>query len=192
MLNKYLLLLQPDAAINEKIMEIKKTFATQYKLPEAAKAKPHITLLKFSQVEAWEQKIIHRLGNIANSQAPIKIELQNFGSFPTHTIYINVTTKTPIQDLVKNIRTNVQKLLKLDKDHKPHFILESHITIARKLLPWQYEQGWLAYSHAHFTGRFIVKNMLLLKKNEKDIYWKICANFLFANEKTKPLQTTLF
>ena len=43
----------------------------------------------------------------------------------------------------------------LNKDNKPHFMNDPHLTVARKLLPWQYEKGWLDYSHRHFTGRFI-------------------------------------
>jgi hypothetical protein len=56
--------------------------------------------------------------------------------------------------------------MKLDKDHKPHFIDDPYITIARKLLPFQYEKGWLEYSHKSFTGRFVADGMLLLKRRE--------------------------
>ena len=65
---------------------------------------------------------------------PIKIELKDYGSFPSHTIYINVTSKVPIQSLVKQIRTETQRLMKLNEDNKPHFILEPHLTIAKKII----------------------------------------------------------
>ncbi len=66
-------------------------------------------------------------------------------AYPSHTLYINVTTKLPIQKLVREIRDS-QRLMKLDNEHKPHFLDDPHLTIARKLLPWQYEKGWLEYS----------------------------------------------
>ena len=61
--------------------------------------------------------------------------------------YINITSKILIQTLVKKIRTETQRLMKFDDDNKPHFIMEPHLTIGSKLLPWQYEKGWLEYCH---------------------------------------------
>lgn len=54
--------------------------------------------------------------------------------------------------------------MKLDTENKPHFMNEPHVTIARKLKPWQYEQGCLEFSHHHFTGKFIADKMMLLRK----------------------------
>ncbi len=71
-----------------------------------------------------------------------------------------------VQGLVKEVR-QLQRLLKYDKDRKPHFIDEPFITIASRLQPWQYEQGWLEYSHRQFTGRFLADGMLLLKKKNR-------------------------
>jgi 2'-5' RNA ligase len=192
LLNQYLLLLQPHTNLTQQIMELKKTFAKKYKTPEAAKAKPHITLVAFAHLPSAETRIIHTLNNIAHKQVPIKIELQNFGSFPSHTIYINVTTKTPIQNLVKNIRTETQKIWKIDKEIKPHYILESHITIARRLQPWQYEQAWLEYSHTAFTGKFVATNMILLRKTEADKYWQTIAQLHFNEHPITIQQTQLF
>ena len=132
------------------------------------------------QVEMMEERIVNRLKTIAMGFHPIKVELKDFGSFPTHTIYINVITKEPIRDLVREVR-DVQKLMKLDKDNKPHFIDEPHITVARKLLPWQYEKGWIEYSNRHFTGRFIADSMLLLKRRKGETSWQILQRFEFMN-----------
>jgi hypothetical protein len=71
--------------------------------------------------------------------------------------------------------------MKLDNDNKPHFIDEPHLTVARKLLPWQYEKGWLEYSNRHFTGRFIADSMLLLKRRQGEMAWKIAQRFEFMN-----------
>jgi len=71
--------------------------------------------------------------------------------------------------------------MKLNDDNKPHFILEPHLTIARKLLPWQYEKGWLEYSHRHFTGRFIADAMLLLKRPVGELKYEIARRFEFQN-----------
>jgi len=111
----------------------------------------------------------------------VKIELKDFGSFPSHTIYINIISKVPVQDLLRLIRSDAQRLMKLNDEHKPHFILEPHLTIARKLLPWQYEKGWLEYSHRHFTGRFIADGMLLLKREAGEFNYQVVKRFEFQN-----------
>ena len=71
--------------------------------------------------------------------------------------------------------------MKLNDDNKPHFILEPHLTIARKLQPWQYEKGWLEYSNKSFTGRFIADAMLLLRRSMDGKGYQIVKRFEFQN-----------
>ncbi len=70
--------------------------------------------------------------------------------------------------------------------------MEPYITIARKLLPWQYEKGWLEYSHRQFTGRFIADGMLLLKRPEGSFAWQLVQRFDFMNLPVNTTQGTLF
>lgn len=190
--NEYLLVFNQHEELRNKIMQVKQNFYDSYKAATARWGKPHITLVNFVQYEMLEERIINRLKMVAMGYHPVKIELKDFGSFPSHTIYINVTTKMPIQNLVKEIRTQTQRLMKLDDDHKPHFILEPHLTIARKLLPWQYEQGWLEYSHKHFTGRFIADAMLLLKRPIGELKYQVVQRFEFQNLPVATKQGDLF
>ena len=178
---EYLLVLNPHEELRNKIMHVKQEFFDSYKSNTALYSKPHITLANFVQYEMLEDRLVNRLQTIAMGYHPIKIELKDYGSFPSHTIYINVTSKVPIQDLTKQIRTEAQKLMKLNDDHKPHFLMEPHVTIARKLTPDQYEKAWLEYSHKHFTGRFIADAMLLLKRPVGEMKYQIVKRFEFQN-----------
>jgi len=179
--NEYLLILHPHEELRNKIMAVKNEFYEKYQAETARWGKPHITLVNFVQYGMMEDRIINHLKTIAMGFQPVKIELKDYGSFPSHTIYINITSKVPVQSLVKQIRTETQRLMKLNEDNKPHFILEPHLTIARKLLPWQYEKGWLEYSHRHFTGRFIADAMLLLKRPVGELKYEIIKRFEFQN-----------
>ncbi|HEY9363086.1 MAG TPA: 2'-5' RNA ligase family protein [Chitinophagaceae bacterium] len=161
--NEYLLVLNPHEDLRNKIMQVKKEFSEKYKAPGAIYSKPHITLVNFIQFEMMEERLLNRLKIIAMGYPAFKVELKDYGSFPSHTIFINVESKQQVQNLSKELRP-AQQLMTLNKDNKPHFINDPHLTIARKLLPWQYEKGWLDYSHRHFTGRFIANDMLLLKR----------------------------
>lgn len=189
---EYLLLIEPRKDISETITGIKQAFYEQYKAEEAVKSKPHLTITRFTQYTGFENRIRQRLRQISIEQAPLLIELMDYGSFPSHTIYLKVTTKTGFQLLVKNIRSQLQGLMKLDKDHKPHFIMEPHITIARRLKPWQYEQGWLHYSHQHFSAKFMADAMVLLRKETGKQKYSLVEKFEFINMPVSASQAMLF
>jgi 2'-5' RNA ligase len=189
---EYLLLIEPRKDLSEAITHIKKAFYDQYKAPEALKGKPHLTLVNYTQYTSFESRIVQRLRTISMQISPLAIDLQDYGSFPSHTIFINVVSRSAIQNLVKNIRTHLQGLMKLDKDNKPHFIMEPHITIARRLKPWQYEQGWLAYSHQSFSGRFIANSMVLLRRETPDQKYELVSRFDFQGMQVGASQALLF
>jgi 2'-5' RNA ligase len=189
--NEYLLVLNPHEELRNQIMQVKQEFKETYKAPIAVWSRPHITLVNFLQYAVLEERIVNRLKLAGMSHHPFKVELKDFGSFPSHTIYINVTTKEPVRDLVKQMRP-FQQLMKLNKDNKPHFIDEPHLTIARKLVPWQYEKGWLEYSHRPFTGRFIADSMLLLRRRVGDRAYQVVQRFEFMNQPVNTTQGELF
>jgi len=189
---EYLLVLEPQEELREKIMKVKQHFFDVYKAPTAIGGKPHITLVNFLQYEMMEERLLNRLKQVAMGQHPIKIELRDYGSFPSHTIYINVVSKLPVQALVKEIRSQAQRLMKLNDDNKPHFITEPYIPVARKLQPWQYEKGWLEYSHRQFTGRFIAKHLLLLKRPAGEIGYQVVQRFELQNLPVNTTQGNLF
>ena len=187
---EYLLVLQPHEELWNEIKFIKEKFAKDFNCEMARWGLPHITLLTFKQYEATENRIRQCLRNSIKTLPPFKIEMKGFGSFPSHTIYINIVSKVQIVNTVKVIK-QAQKFMKMDKDNKPHFITEPHLTIARKLLPWQYEKAWLQYQHADFHGRFIAEYGLLLKRKAGEKY-KPVEKFMFQNEKELITQGSLF
>ena len=189
---EYLLVLSPHEELWNRILKEKEAFAEKYKSDNARWSKPHITLANFLQYELMEERLLNRLKMVAMGFHPIKVELKDYGSFPSHTIYINVLSKLPVQSLIKTIRKDAQRLMKLNDENKPHFILEPHIPLARKLQPWQYEKGWLEYSHKHFTGRFIADGMLLLKRPLGENRYQIVQRLEFQNLAVTTKQGELF
>lgn len=83
-------------------------------------------------------------------------------------------------------------MIKADQQHKPHFIAEPHLTIVRKLLPWQYEKGWLEYSHSEFTGRFIADHVLLMRKQAETKRYEVVGRFKMLGKKHVVEQASLF
>ena len=189
--NEYLLVLNPNEDLRDKIMQVKKEFYEKYKATTALYSKPHITLANFIQFDMMEERFVNRLKIIAAGYRAFTVELKDYGSFPSHTIFINVESKQQVQNLSRELRP-AQQLMTLNKDNKPHFINDPHLTIARKLLPWQYEKGWLDYSHRFFTGRFIADGMLLLKRPLEGKAYQTVQRFEFLNLPVNIKQGELF
>lgn len=189
---EYLLVLTPHDELRDRILKIKEEFAEKYKATTAKSLKPHIALVKFLTWDMMEEKIVQRLQYISMGIRPFKVELKDYSTYPTHSLFINVITKVPIQNLVKELK-EAQRLLKSLNDHKPHFIEEPHLLIANRLKPWQFESGWLEYSHRQFTGRFIADSMLLLKRaaGEKGAY-QVVRRFEFQDLPVTTRQGSLF
>ena len=190
--NDYILILNPPAQLSDKLNTIREDFSKEFKVPPVP-GKPNLLLCSFTQYVMMEERIFNHLHHIAMGYPPFKIELRDFGSFPAHTVYVNVTSKVPIQALVKKIRTDCGHLMKLNDDNKPYFSSEPHFTLGRKLLPWQYEKSWLKYSNLHFTGRFIANEMLLLRRDaESTGSWQVAKHFQFENLPVQTKQGQLF
>jgi 2'-5' RNA ligase len=187
---EYLLVLNPHEDLRQRITSVRKDFAEAYQTGKPVTGKPHIALATFTVWEMMEEKILNRLRVAAMGAPPFKVGLKDYGSFPSHTIYINVTTKIPVQNLVKEIR-QAQRLMK-SPDHDPHFIAEPFITVARKLTPAQYESAWKEYAHRNFTASFIADAMLLLKRREGQKGYQILERFQFMNLPVATKQGELF
>lgn len=189
--NEYLLILNPHEDLRNKIMQVKKEFAEKYKAPFALYTKPHIALVNFIQFDMMEERVVNSLKTIAMGYAPFKVELKDYGSYPSHSIYINIESKMQVQNLVRELKS-AQRIITLNKDHKPHFLDNPNVTLAGKLKPWQYEQSWLEYSHRHFTGRFIADCMLLIRRRIEEKAYQIVQRFDFMNLPVTTRQGELF
>ncbi|HEX2607558.1 MAG TPA: 2'-5' RNA ligase family protein [Flavisolibacter sp.] len=190
--HEYLLVLRPHQELWDRIVKLKESFATSYKLHSNRPTKPHIALVQFTNWSMMEERLIQRLHTIAMGIIPFKVELKDFGTFPTHTIYIQVLSREPLKELTNSLK-EARRLMTINQEFKPHFLEEPVIPLARKLKPWQYEKGWLEYAHRQFTGRFIADNMLLLKRPSGDKGpYQILQRFEFQNLPVATRQGQLF
>jgi 2'-5' RNA ligase len=190
--NDYQLVLVPHEELRNRMLKVKQEFSEKYSVPFNRFAKPYLPLLWFSQYQMMEERIVNRLRAVALAQYPFRVELRDFGSFPSHTVFINVVSRVPVQELVKAVRQDVQRLLKFSDEQKPHFMNDPHFSIGTKLKPWQFEKGWLEYSHQHFSGKFVADRMLLLKRHAGDQAFRPVQSFTFENLPVTTKQGELF
>ncbi len=190
-IHEYMVVLHPPAELREKIGHLRKDFSEKYRTNILTPGKTHIMLASFNQYAMMEERVITRLRTVAMGFRPFKIEMKDFGSYPTHSIFVQVTTREPIRNLIKELK-QFQQLLTLNKDEKPRFGDDPQILIARKLLAWQYEKGWSEFAQRQFTARFIADNMLLLKRRQGEKAWQIVERLEFRNLPVTIRQGELF
>lgn len=189
---QYIVVVQPPTHAYKCILDIKQQFAKTYNCPQAIKARPHILLLKFNQLAMQEVGMVQKLQKQIAKAKPFSIQLNGYGSQPTHSIYMQVQTKNKLQELTNSLKP-LQSFLQLSKEHKPFFITEPYLTVAKKLLPWQYSNAWLEYSQQHFTCSFMVSELLLLKLNIKQQHFSIAATMqLLGKQESIVQQVSLF
>lgn len=190
--NEYQLVLAPHEELRNKIRSAREAFYKRYKIQAPKNQSVNLSLLKFYNRELMEEKIVHRMQLMAMGQTPFKVEINNYMSFPTHSIIIKVDTKLPIHNLTSQLKP-YGRLLKMNNELKPVFFDEPYFLLAGRLKPWQYEEGWLEYSHKHFTGRFIADSMLLLKRpyGERSAF-QIVKRFEFQDLPVVTRQASLF
>src|SRR5687768_16391727 len=101
---EYMLVLNPHEDLRNRISNVRKDVADAFQTASPVTGKPNLALARFTVWELMEEKIIHRLKVAAMGTPPFKVVLKDYGSFPSHTIFINVTTKLPVQQLIKEVR----------------------------------------------------------------------------------------
>ncbi|MEO6933309.1 MAG: 2'-5' RNA ligase family protein [Chitinophagaceae bacterium] len=187
---EYMLVLQPHEELRNKILSARKDFSDAYQSISTSGGKPHVLIAKFTVWHMMEEKIINRLKVIAMGFAPFKAQIKDYGSFPSHTIYLNFTTIIPVKSLTGEIK-KIKRLLK-SPDHEPFFTNDPYIPIARKIKSEDYENAWKEYSTKHFTGSFIADGMLLLKRREGERAYQVAQRLEFMNLPVVTRQGSLF
>lgn len=188
---EYFLIISPDDNTMEMLMEEKKRFAKLFDCPKILHSKPHISMVKFSNRKENEPIIFPYLQRKIAAFAPFLVELEGFSAFPTHTIFSKVQTKNQIVSMVKSIGQEKQKL-KGKSNVDVHCITEPHITIAKSLQHWQFEKGWQEWQQVHFSARFNVGEILLLKKEENRLRFDVSASFPLLGVRNEIVQGSLF
>lgn len=161
-IHEYQLAIIPHEDLRHRIQQARNDFADKYKLAKPWQGASHLVLVKFRQVEMLEDKLSQTLKAIVMGVRPFPIEIDGYGSYPTHSIHLNITTRAPLMDLVKQLKQAGRIMRSADGD--PHWIQDPTITIAHKLLPWQYEMGWADYKNRSFKSKFMTDELVLLKK----------------------------
>jgi 2'-5' RNA ligase len=189
-LYEYLVVLDIEEEVRNGVTAIKNEFYDRHKVPSALTGRPNITLARFESSEMLEPKIMNRMYGISSRIKPFSVELENFGSYPMHSIFINIINQGPINELVLKLKEARSLMKRSGKD--PHFVEEPLVPVAIRLWKEKFKEVISEYSVKKFSGKFPADSMLLLKRGMQENKYKIAKKFQFECFPVKGAQGVLF
>lgn len=189
-LYEYQLVIDPHEELRHKIEKSRLQLTEKYHIQQPQTGRPHISLVRFKAVKMMEEKIINRLQIIAMAEKPFMVELQDYGSYPMHAIFIKIANQPRVLQLIKNLK-QARQLMKAAGDD-PHFLQDPQIALAGRLPKEKYLEIMKEYLHKKFTGKFIADAMLLLHRAENEKRYQIVKRFSFECLPVSTAQGVLF
>jgi 2'-5' RNA ligase len=166
---EYRLLVPFPSHLQEKINNIRKQLHHRHNLPYPFLLPPSLTILKCHAFEKIEPKLLEKIQNLVLETAPFSVELQNFTSFPTHTIYVEVNSKAPFNEMVKELK-KIKWLMNIP-GFEPQFIPEPHLIIAQALKQQKFNFMWRDCENINLQELFIADSLVLVKRTEQQQHY---------------------
>lgn len=189
-LYEYLLVIDMHEELRHKIEKSRLQLIEKYNIIQPQAGRPNVSLVRYTAIKIMEQKIVDRLLLIAMEEKPFVIELQDYGSYPMHAIFINIVNQPRVLQLIKNLK-QARRLMKAGGED-PHFLLDPNIALAGRIPKEKYLTAMKEYLHKKFTGRFIADAYLLLKRAKNEKRYQIVRRFEFQCLPISMVQGILF
>lgn len=189
-ISEYRLVLPLPEVLQEKINGLRANLFEKHGIPAATDLKPSITLVKCHAYEKMEQKLTTRLQEVAMGIAPFQATLQGFEAQPSHSIFIQVATRTPFAGLTREVKQT--RWLMNVPQHDPQFFSEPKLPLAQKLKPMKFISMWMDCEYRQFNGRFMADAMLLLKRSPLSNRWEVLKRLEFLSRGAMVQQGVLF
>jgi 2'-5' RNA ligase len=160
---EYLLVIYPDANLQEKLLEEQQQFSSDYGLQMTVRNKPHITVAAFQAGEIMEDTLIRWVQRICNSYKSFELTLNNYSGFPPHTIYLRVQDPHPFKQLMQQLRS-IDEFIRSSGCPPANLISRPFLSIAGGLTEQLYNKAMPDYSRRTFHDSFQVDELVLLKR----------------------------
>ena len=169
----YFVALVPDEPLLSKVREIKEYMAMQYQSKAALRSPAHITLhMPFQWREDREERLIHCLQEVAQANRPFELTLKDFNAFKPRVIYIDVSSSSALQDLFQQTERHMRRQLNIMEATWRNQPFHPHMTVAfRDLRPVNFDEAWKEFKLKSFEEQFHVKDICLLKHENKQ--WQV-------------------
>lgn len=178
-LYEYLLVVNPDAAVQDKVLAQQQAFYEEYHEEVAIKTGPYIIVASFLAREAMEETLIRWIQRICDQQHPFRVTLNNYSGFPPHTIYLRVQDPRPFAQLARQLKA-VDDLVRSSSCPPVKLPARPHLSIAPRLPEPVYTRAMFSYSQKLFHECFMAHDLRLLRRAHQFDNCKMINVFPFA------------
>lgn len=189
-LYEYLLVIDPHEELRHRIEKCREVLTEKYHIIQPQTGRPNVSLVRFSAMKMMEEKIIQRLQLIAMEEKPFVIELNDYGSYPMHAMFIRIANQPRVLQLIKNLK-QARRLMKASGED-PHFLQDPNIALAGRIPKEKYLEAMKEYLHKKFSGRFLADSFLLLKRAKNEKRYQVVKRFEFQCLPVSTAQGVLF
>lgn len=160
---EYTLVAHPDCIVSDKVIAEKEIFTEEY-LQIGTDIKPQITIASFVAHEAMEETVLRYMHRVCSRQRSFEIALNNYSGIPPHTIYLRIQNPQPFKQLAKELSVVSNYVTSCSC---PPFKITSnpHLSLAMQLPESIYSKAIISYSKKCFHEKFVVSELVLLKRN---------------------------
>ena len=175
--NLYSIALLPPQWLANHIVDFKLNLARKFNFSESLKNFPLITLQQpFLQLPYREEILVDKLKSFAHKHHPIHVQINGFGAFSDHTVYLKMKNPNGIRQLQKQLIYFLKEQLYFSEDMLTQHYLP-HLKIATKDIKKDFKNIYADCKRKKFEADFNASAMHLLKYNLN--HWEVIASFQF-------------
>lgn len=161
-MEEYHLLVQPGLDICAMIKAEKQYLYDQF--PEYNTGTgPEIVLGVFLAREAMEETLIRWIQRVCVRSASFMVSLNNYSSFPPHTIYLRVQDHHPFVELTKQLNI-IDEYIRSGGSPGVRWHNRPYLNIGGRLTEAQYEKAIREYAPKTFNVSFLASELILVKR----------------------------
>jgi 2'-5' RNA ligase len=184
-MREYSLSIKPPADTEKFIGNIKKQVYVKYNNGNAIFPAARISLIKFIMFKGYERYLLSRLFGFIIESIPFDIQINNFGLFPRHTLYLNIAENEKLRKLQQGLSiflSNTISIVHSNISKSGKF----YLTIAPNLTPDQFKKISSEYKNKNIKTGFYANNVILFKRtysenNSINCKWVWCNSFMMCN-----------
>jgi hypothetical protein len=176
---EYLLAVRPDEIVQQKILQEKMIFHSQYDHERFTLKQPDITIASFLAKEMMEETLIRWIQNLCRLQQAFCVRLNNYNGNPDGTIYLRIQDPKCIVQLANAVRI-VDGFLESNECPPLSLVKNPYLAIAAGLPSSIYEKAIVDYARKSFSESFKVEKLMLLKREGEHDQLEIVNTFTLS------------
>jgi hypothetical protein len=154
-----------DATLAERINEVRTALSKNYQPEQKLNTKPHLLISDFVAKDEMEDTIIRWMQRILGEQKSFTTTLRNYTGFAPDSLLLPVEDTEPFRQLASRLEP-IDFYIRSNACPAARFHTHPFISLARRLPSTIYEKAIREYDTKEFCATFLVKQLVLLRRQD--------------------------